>query len=118
MLDVSYLDALVCVFGPHANTVSLNPSAGTSTHCAVSNAVKELDATHRLLHFSAFVPAAQALHIASPEGPERAGLDAALIASFPSYPYKVPAALTWRAAASMGAASTLQLDIFLQIGAC
>ena len=92
MLNVSYLDALVCVFGPHANTVSLNPSAGTSTHCAVSNAVKELDATHRLLHFSAFVPAAQALHIASPEGPERAGLDAALIASFPSYPYKVPAA--------------------------
>lgn len=34
----------------------------------------------------------QAVHIASPEGPERAGLEAALIASFPSYPYKVPAA--------------------------
>ena len=45
-----------------------------------------------LLHFSGVTPAAQALHVDNPEGPVRAGLDAALIASFPSYPYKVPAA--------------------------
>lgn len=36
--------------------------------------------------------ATQALQIVSPESAERPGLDAALIASFPSYAYKVPAA--------------------------
>ena len=41
---------------------------------------------------SSLVSATQALQIVSPESAERPGLDAALIASFPSYAYKVPAA--------------------------
>lgn len=35
---------------------------------------------------------AQALHMPSPEAPEAQGIDAALISTFPSYPYKVPVA--------------------------
>ena len=73
-------------WSPWSMIVHSDPSAATSA--------QPLAPTRSARHSppSALASALQAVHVASPEGPERAGLDAALIASFPCYPYKVPAA--------------------------